>query len=164
MEIGRRCPPFWTSEESDGQEALEQMEQPNKDCHILWAFFVYSDQRSSSMFWTFLSYEELSFSFSFFFNLSSVKTKHAAYLVYAVRVTLERDETDKQKMPALLTARAQAGMIDGASTLQMVHRLLFCFVSFPPLFSASFYNHLFHYIKHSRVAKASVIMWFEVGL
>lgn len=52
----------------------------------------------------------------FFFNLSSVKTKHAAYLVYAVRVTLERAETDEQKMPALLTARAKAGKIDSAST------------------------------------------------
>lgn len=86
-------------------------EQPNKDRHILGAFFVNSDESSSSLFGTFLSYEELSF-----FYLSSVKTKHAAYLVYAVCVTLERDETDEQKMPALLTARAKAGMIDSAST------------------------------------------------
>lgn len=59
-----------------------------------------------------------------FFFLFSVKTKHAAYLVYAVRVTLEGEETDEQKMPALLTTRIQAGMTESASTL---HR------SFPPL-------------------------------
>lgn len=52
----------------------------------------------------------------FFLFLFSVKTKHAAYLVYAVRVTLEGEETDKQKMPALLTARNQAGMTESAST------------------------------------------------
>lgn len=55
--------------------------------------------------------------FSFFFSfLISVETKHAAYLVYAVRVTLEGEETDEQKMPALLIARAQAGMTESAST------------------------------------------------
>lgn len=32
--------------------------------------------------------------FFFFFLFFSVKTKHAAYLVYAVHVTLEREETD----------------------------------------------------------------------
>lgn len=57
-------------------------------------------------------------SFLFFCFYFSVKTKHAAYLVYAVRVTLERErvETDEQKMPALLTARAPAGMTESAST------------------------------------------------
>lgn len=69
---------------------MEQTEQPNKDRRKVGAFFVYSDQRSSSLFRTLLSYEELSFYFSpfwVFYFLS--KTKHAAYLVYAVRVTLE---------------------------------------------------------------------------
>lgn len=80
------------------------MKQPNKEGLSGGAFFVYSDQRSSSLFRTFLSYEEL----SFFFFLSK-KTKHAAYLMYAVRVTLEGEETDELKMPALLTLRAPAG-------------------------------------------------------
>lgn len=88
--------------------------------------------------------------FFFFFIFLLSKTKHAAYLVYAVLVTLER--TDEQKMPALLTAHAKTGMIEGASTQQMVYRF-----SFPPLSSvfSLFYNHLYHYIKHSRVAEAS---------
>lgn len=45
-----------------------------------------------------------------------MKTKHAAYLVYAVRVTLEGEETNEQKIPALLTTRTQAGMTESAST------------------------------------------------
>lgn len=61
----------------------------------------------------FLSYEELTF---------SVRTKHAAYLVYAVSVTLEGEETDEQTMPALLTASIEAGMPESASTRQ--HRPL----------------------------------------
>lgn len=75
------------------------------------ALFVYSDQRSSSSSRT-LSNEELS-RFSGFFLLLwfSVKTKHAAYLVYAVRVTLEGEETDESKMPSLIT-----GMTESAST------------------------------------------------
>lgn len=69
----------------------------------------------------FCPYEELSFLFFPFFPfllLFPVETKHAAYLVYAVHVTLEGEETDEQKMPALLTARAQAGMTESASTWQ----------------------------------------------
>lgn len=76
---------------------MEQTEQPNKDRRKVGAFFVYSDQRSSSLFRTFLSYEELSFFFLSFLFLFSVKTKHAAYLVYAVSVTLEGEETDETK-------------------------------------------------------------------
>lgn len=60
----------------------------------------------------FLCYEE-----PFFCCFFSVKTKHAADIVYAVCVTLEREETDEQKMPALLTARTQAGMTECASTV-----------------------------------------------
>ena len=55
-------------ERRGGREALDQngttkQGSPPK----VGAFFVYSDQRSSSLFRTFLSYEELSFSFFFFF-------------------------------------------------------------------------------------------------
>lgn len=50
------------------------------------------------------------------FFLFSVKTKHAAYLVYAVSVTLEGEETDELKMPALLTARAEGRVTESAST------------------------------------------------
>lgn len=46
-------PPFWTRDKSAGREALEQTEQPNKDCRRFWAFFVYIDQCSSSIFQTF---------------------------------------------------------------------------------------------------------------
>ncbi|MEQ2290306.1 hypothetical protein AMECASPLE_002034 [Ameca splendens] len=71
-----------------------------KDCETKWinqtkkccqirAFFVYSDQRSSSLFGTILSFED---KYLFFFSLFQFsllfKTKPAAYLVYAVRVTL----------------------------------------------------------------------------
>lgn len=62
----------------------------------------------------FLSYEELIF-FLFFVQIFCQKTKHAAYLVYAVSVTLEGEETDEQKMPTLLTARAVAGVTESAS-------------------------------------------------
>lgn len=51
-----------------------------------------------------------------FLFLFSVKTKHAAYLVYAVSVTLMGEETDEQKMPALLSTRAKAGMTESAFT------------------------------------------------
>lgn len=103
------------------------------------ALFVYSDQRSSSSSRT-LSNEELS-RFSRFFLLLwfSVKTKHAAYLVYAVRVTLEGEETDESKMPSLIT-----GMTESASTWRHRPRLLF-----PSLSPSLLYNHLYHCIRPS---------------
>lgn len=58
---------LWTRDESGGREALEQTEQQNKDRRKVGAFFVYSDQRSSSLLQTFLSYEELSFFFVLLF-------------------------------------------------------------------------------------------------
>lgn len=80
----------------------------------------------------FLSYEEL----SFFFFLSK-KTKHAAYLMYAVRVTLEGEETDELKMPALLTLRAPAGhdwkRIHMTTSSTAPVSFLFFFLSIPSL-------------------------------
>lgn len=69
----------------------------------------------------------------------SVKTKHAAYLVYAVRVTLEGEETDESKMPSLIT-----GMTESASTWRHRPRLLF-----PSLSPSLLYNHLYHCIRRS---------------
>lgn len=104
------------------------------------ALFVYSDQRSSSSSRT-LSNEELSRFSVFFFLLLwfSVKTKHAAYLVYAVRVTLEGEETDESKMPSLIT-----GMTESASTWRHRPRLLS-----PSLSPSLLYNHLYHCIRRS---------------
>lgn len=44
---------FWTWGKSGGREALEQTDQPNMDHRGVGALFVYSDQRSSSLFQTF---------------------------------------------------------------------------------------------------------------
>lgn len=80
-----------------GEKLWNKRNNQTRIARKVGAFFVYSDQRSSSLFQTFLSYEELSLFFSSFFVLLSVKTKHAAYLVYAVSVTLEGEETDETK-------------------------------------------------------------------
>lgn len=134
-------PRFWTRDKpGGGGKALEQ--KWNNQTRIaakVRALFVYSDQRSSSSSRT-LSNEELS-RFSGFFLLLwfSVKTKHAAYLVYAVRVTLEGEETDESKMPSLIT-----GMTESASTWRHRPRLLF-----PSLSPSLLYNHLYHCIRRS---------------
>ena len=63
----------------------------------------------------------------------------------------EREETDKQKMPALLTARAPTSMTESASTWQHCPPVFFHLSFF---FSSLLYNHLFHCKRHSRVAEA----------
>lgn len=62
-------PPFWTREKPGGWEALEQKWNNHKQGlpQNVGAFFVYSDQRSS----TFLSYKDLSFIFIFQFSFLS---------------------------------------------------------------------------------------------
>lgn len=59
--------------------------------------------------------------------------------MYAVRVTLEGEETDESKMPSLIT-----GMTESASTWRHRPRLLF-----PSLSPSLLYNHLYHCIRRS---------------
>lgn len=75
----------------------------------------------------------------FFFLFFSVKTKHAAYLVYAVHVTLVGEETDEQKMPALLTAHIQADITKSASTPSSFTGLFAALLFFPVFFKIIYF-------------------------
>lgn len=100
-----------------GKKLWNKRNNQTKDGRRVWAFFVYSDQRNHDhRLKLFLSYEKFSFFFffSFFLFKFSVKTKHAAYLVYAV--TLKGEEKDKQKMAATSHgSRRGAGTTESAS-------------------------------------------------
>lgn len=85
-----------------------------------------------------------------FFLLFSVKTKHAAYLVYAVSVTLEGEETDETNDASSANCSRRGG-----HDLKRIHMTTSstCF-STSPFFPSLLYNHLFHCIRHSRVTEA----------
>lgn len=136
-----------------GEKLWNKRNNQTRIARKVGAFFVYSDQRSSSLFRTFLSYEELSFFFLLLLLLFllSVKTKHAAYLVYAVSVTLEGEETDETKDASSANrSRRRRAWLKAHPHDNIVHW------SFPPLlfifFSSLLYNH--HRLRHSRVAEA----------
>lgn len=107
----------------------------------------------------FLSNEELSFLFSLFLFLFFVKTKHAAYLVYAVRGTLEGEETNEQKIPALLTTRTQAGMTESASTWRQP--VFFTSPFFFPAFTILIYFIVYDTKEWQRTGKSCASMWLK---
>lgn len=103
-------------------------EQPNKDCRKTLGLSLCTVTNAHQLFCLMRIYP-LFFCFLFI----SVKTKHAAYRVYAVRVTLEGEETDKQEMPALLTAPTQADMTDNVHPHDIiVHQSFPALLLFPP--------------------------------
>lgn len=104
-------------------------------------FFVYSDQQSSSLFGTFLSFEDKNLFFFSLFKFSLLlKTKHAAYLVYAERVTfwIKRKLMNK-KNASSANSLHPGGHDRNASTQRHCPPLLFYPVFIfpqPPLYSA----------------------------
>lgn len=93
----------------------------------------------------FCPFEEIIFRFIrlFFFSLSSVKTKHAAYLVYAIRVTCgERENWRSKDASSANRSRPTRTRLKAHRHDNSVHRfrLSFCihyfFLSSPPLLSS----------------------------